>query len=47
MLNLIIEQNAQIRDMEVEMDKLIKEKERNVQLAMIPMDAVPLIGIII
>jgi hypothetical protein len=30
MLNLIMEQNAQIREMEEEMDKLIKEKEQNV-----------------
>jgi len=30
MLNLIMEQNAQIREMEAEMDKLIKEKEQNV-----------------
>jgi hypothetical protein len=27
-----MEQNAQIREMEEEMDKLIKEKEKNVQL---------------
>jgi hypothetical protein len=45
MLKLIMEQNAQIREMEAEMDKMIKEKEKNVQLAMIPLDAVPLTGI--
>jgi hypothetical protein len=45
MLKLIMEQNAQIREMEAEMDKLIKEKEKNVQLAMIPLEAVPLKGI--
>ena len=44
-LNLIMEQNAQIREMEEEMDKLIKEKEKNVQLAMITVEAVPLIRI--
>jgi hypothetical protein len=45
MLKLIMEQNAQIREMEAEMDKLIKEKEQNVQMAMIPLEAVPLTGI--
>jgi hypothetical protein len=31
--------------MEAEMDKLIKEKEQSVQMAMIPLEAVPLTGI--
>jgi hypothetical protein len=31
--------------MEEEMDKLIKEKEQSVQMAMIPLEEVPLIGI--
>jgi hypothetical protein len=45
MLKLIMEQNAQIREMEAEMDKLVKEKEKNVQMAMIPLEVVPLKGI--
>jgi ribosomal protein L21 len=36
MLKLIMEQSAQIREMEASMDKLIKEKEQNVQMVMIP-----------
>ena len=45
MLKLIMEHNAQIREMEAKMDKLIKEKEQNVHMGMIPMEAVPLTGI--
>jgi hypothetical protein len=45
MLKIIMEQNAQIREMEEEMDKLIKEKEKNVKMAMIPLDLVYLIEI--
>jgi hypothetical protein len=45
MLNLIMEKNAQIREMEAEIDKLRKEKEQNVQMSMIPLEAVPLTGI--
>jgi hypothetical protein len=45
MLKLIMEHNAQIKEMEEEMDKLIKEKEHNVNMDMIPLEAVPLIGI--
>jgi hypothetical protein len=46
MLKLIMEQNAQIKEMEVELDKLVKEKEQSVQIVVIPMDAIPLIGVI-
>jgi hypothetical protein len=45
MLKLIMEQSAQIREMEEEMDKLINKKEKNMHLTMIPWDAVPLTGI--
>jgi hypothetical protein len=45
MLKLIMEQNAQIREMEAKKNKLIKEKDKNAHLAMIPLDAVPLTGI--
>ena len=41
-LKLIMEQNAQIREMEEEMYKSIKEKEHSVQMAIIPLDTVPL-----
>jgi hypothetical protein len=45
MLKLIMEHNAQIREIEVEMDKLLKDKEHSVNMAIIPLEAVPLIGI--
>jgi hypothetical protein len=45
MLKLIMEQNAQIREMVVEMDTLIKDKEQSVQMAITPLEAVPLTGI--
>jgi hypothetical protein len=40
-----MEQNAQIKEMEIEMDKIIKEKEHCVHMAIIPLEVVPLIGI--
>lgn len=43
-LKLIMEQNAQKREMEEEMDKSIKEKEQSVQMAIIPLETVPLTG---
>jgi glucosamine 6-phosphate synthetase-like amidotransferase/phosphosugar isomerase protein len=44
MLKLIMEQNAQIKEMEVEIDKLVKEKEQSVSMTekIIPLEAVPL-----
>jgi hypothetical protein len=45
MLKLFMKQNPQIMEMEAEMDKMIKEKEKNVYLAMTRVDAVPLTGI--
>jgi hypothetical protein len=45
MLKLIMEQNAQIKEMEVELEKLVKEKEKNVPMEVIPLNAIPLIGI--
>jgi len=41
-LKLIMEQNAQIREMEEEMDKSIKEKEQSVHMAIIPLETIPL-----
>jgi hypothetical protein len=45
MLKLIMEQNAQIKEMEAELDKLVKEKEKNVPMAVIPLNAVPITGV--
>jgi DNA repair ATPase RecN len=45
MLKLIMEQNAQIKEMEAELDKMVKEKEQNMQMVVIPLEAVPLTGI--
>jgi len=44
-LKLIMEQNAQIKEMEAELEKLVKEKEQSVQMVVIPLDVVPLIGV--
>jgi hypothetical protein len=45
MLKLIMEQNAQIKEMEAELEKLVKEKEKNVPMEVIPLNAVPITGI--
>jgi hypothetical protein len=45
MLKLIMEQNAQIKDMEAELETLVKEKEQNVPMVVIPLNAVPITGI--
>ena len=45
MLKLIMEQNALVKEMEAELDKLVKEKEQNVPMEVIPLNAVPLTGI--
>jgi hypothetical protein len=37
MLKLIMEQNAQIKEMEAELDKLVKEKEQSVPMTVIPL----------
>ena len=42
MLKLIMDQNAQIRNMEAELEKLVKEKEHNAQLALVPLEAIPI-----
>jgi hypothetical protein len=44
MLKLIMEQNDQIKEMEAEMEMLVKEKEQNVPMAVIPLNAFPIIG---
>jgi len=45
MLKLIMEQNVQIKEMEVELEKIVKEKEQTSPIIVIPHDAVPLTGI--
>ena len=42
MMKLIIEQNIQVRQMEAEMEKIIKEKEESQKMAIIPLDAIPI-----
>jgi hypothetical protein len=42
MIKLIMEQNAQLKEMEAEMDKLVKEKEHLRPMEVIPLSAVPL-----
>jgi uncharacterized coiled-coil DUF342 family protein len=44
MLKLIMEQNAQLKEMEAEMDKLVKEKEQLKPMEVIPLSVVPLLG---
>jgi hypothetical protein len=45
MLKLIMEQNAQLKEMEVELEKLVKEKEQSKPMEVIPLSAVPLTGV--
>jgi hypothetical protein len=45
MLKLIMEQNAQLKGMEAEMKKLVKEKEQLKPMKFIPLSAVPLLGV--
>jgi translation initiation factor IF-2 len=45
MLRLIMEQNAQLKEMEVEMERLLKEKEQSKPMEVIPLSAVPLTGV--
>jgi hypothetical protein len=45
MLRLIMEKNAQIKEMEAELEKLVKEKEQSVPMAVIPLNGVSLIGV--
>jgi hypothetical protein len=45
MLKLIMEQNAQLREMEAELERLVKEKEHATPMEVIPLSAVPLTGV--
>ena len=42
MMKLIMEQNLQIKQMEEQMEKLVKRKEDTVKMTQIPIDVVPL-----
>jgi hypothetical protein len=44
-LKLIMEQNAQLKEMEAELENIVKEKEKNVPMDVIPLYAVPLTGV--
>jgi hypothetical protein len=45
LLKLIMQQNAQIKEMEVELERLLKEKEQSTPMEVIPLSAVPLAGV--
>ena len=46
MLKLLMEQNAQLKEMEAEMEKLLKEKEQLKPMEVIPLSAIPILGVI-
>jgi hypothetical protein len=45
LLKLIMQQNAQIKEMEAELERLLKEKEQSTPMEVIPLSAVPLAGV--
>jgi hypothetical protein len=45
MLKLIMEQNAKLKEMEVELERLLKEKEQSKPMKVIPLSAFPLTGV--
>jgi DNA gyrase/topoisomerase IV subunit A len=44
MLKLLMEQNAQLKEMEAEMERLLKEKEHMKPMEFIPLSAIPISG---
>jgi hypothetical protein len=42
MLKLIMEKNAQLKEMEAELENIVKEKEQSKPMEVIPLSAVPL-----
>jgi hypothetical protein len=46
MLKLIMKKNAQLKEMEAEMETLLKDKEQSKPMEVIPLSAVPLTGVI-
>jgi hypothetical protein len=45
MLKLLMEQNAQLKEMEAEMEKLVKEKEKLKPMEVIPLSSIPISGV--
>jgi hypothetical protein len=45
MLKLIMQHNTQIKEMEVELERLLKEKEQSMPMKVIPLSAFPLAGV--
>jgi hypothetical protein len=45
MLKLLMEQNAQLKEMEAEMERLLKEKEQMKPMESIPLSAIPIAGL--
>jgi hypothetical protein len=45
MLKLLMEQNAQLKKMEAQMEKILKEKEQLKPLEFIPLSAIPFSGV--
>jgi hypothetical protein len=45
MLKLIMEQNAQLKEMDAELERLVKEKEQSTPMEVIPLSAIPLAGV--
>lgn len=46
MLNLLVEKRAHIKEIEVEMENMIKEKEKISQLAVVPFDVPPITSLL-
>jgi hypothetical protein len=44
MLKLLMEQNAQLKEMEAEIERLLKEKEQMKPMEVIPLSAIPILG---
>jgi hypothetical protein len=45
MLKLLMQQNAQLKEMEAEMEKLLKEKEQLKSMEAIPLSVIPITGL--
>jgi hypothetical protein len=45
MLKLIMEKNVKLKEMEAELEKLVKEKEKSNPMEVIPLSAIPLTGV--
>ena len=45
MLKLLMEQNAQLKEMEAEMERMLEEKEQAKPMEGIPLSAIPIAGL--